>query len=91
VPAFADEIHDGPVVFSLLQALQSQMNEFRAAETASQEDSEDGAVAFTARSLQCWGLHQGAPLFRCQPVADSHTELFNALNPFHSGRELGAQ
>jgi hypothetical protein len=91
VPAFANEIDDGPTVFSLLQILRSQMDEFRAAETASQEDPEDGAVAFTTRSLQRWGLHQGAPLFRRQPVADSHTELFNALNPFYSGRELGTQ
>ena len=82
MPALADEIDDGPVVLSLLKVLQFQMDKFGAAETAAEEHPEDGAVTFTTRRLERRRLHQRAALFRRQPIADSHTKLFNALTRF---------
>jgi hypothetical protein len=79
VPAFANQIDDGPVAFPLLNIFQLQVNEFGSAKAASQEHSEDGAISFSAKSLGRWRIGQGSPLFCGEPVSEPDAELFHSL------------
>jgi len=79
------------VALPLLDIFQLQVNEFGSAKAASQEHSEDGAISFSAKGLDRWGIDQGSPLVCGEPVPEPDAELFHAPHTFNSGGEFRAR
>jgi hypothetical protein len=79
VSALANEVGDYPMLFSLLQMLYGEPSHFCPPETASQEDSYHGVIAYAP---QVGGIEYGEEAFslvRSQPVAYAHTVLLDTF------------
>jgi hypothetical protein len=51
VTALSDEIDDGPTIFAPLKMVETEVSQFPSSETATEQDSDDGAVALALESL----------------------------------------
>ena len=67
------------MLFSLLQVGEVQLHGFMPPQTASEQPSQKGTVAFTLQSLGIGTLPEGFALSGSQPVSQSHSEF---LTPF---------
>jgi hypothetical protein len=75
--------------FALLQK-ERRLGEFMAAETAGQQDGEQSPITFALQSLPVWCLPECMPLFGGQPVAESDTQLLDALDASYPRSQVGA-
>jgi hypothetical protein len=71
--------------FTLLQVIQGQCDGFMSSQSASEQQGKQRSVAFTFETLtiRC--------LFRCQPVAESHAQLFDSLHTPDARCQVGAK
>jgi len=51
VPSFPDQINDGPMVFSALNMVKGQINEFSSTQPTPQENRQDGSISFTVHAV----------------------------------------
>ena len=89
--ALSDEIDNGPVLFSLLQVGEVQLNGFMPPQAAGEQHSQKGAVPFALQSLRIGRLPEGFALFGCQPVSQAHSQFLDALHSPDTGGKVGAQ
>ena len=52
VPAFADEVNDGPVLFALLQMHEVQISQLAPSESTAKQDSENCTVPLSLQSVR---------------------------------------
>src|SRR5271170_5799744 len=91
MPAFTEEINDGPMIVPLLEMRQIQGDQLGTSQTAPQEQCKDCMVplAFCIPGIRC--IEKSAPLSTCQPVSEPHAELFCSLHSADAGRKIGTQ
>jgi hypothetical protein len=82
---FSDQIHDGPVLFPSLHLLELQISQLTPAQTASEQDGENGTVALAFKSFWIRGLPESATLLGREPVPQPHTQLPDALHTTDAG------
>ena len=66
--SFSDQIGENPVFFSLLKMAECYRREFRAAQSASEEDGDHGVVALTSDRTAIKDGEESFALFARQPV-----------------------
>ena len=77
--AFADQIHDGPVIVTALKMCEVQFCRLLPPQAAAKESREKGPIPL---ALECAGighLPECLRLIGCQPVAQTNAEV---LRPF---------
>jgi hypothetical protein len=89
--ALANKIHDGPVVFSLLQVFDSQIGGLVSSQPAGQEKSQQGTVAFAFHSCMVRTLPQRASLLIRQPVSHPHAILLQTLHAPNPRGQIGTE
>lgn len=77
--------------FTLLQVGESQLREFVATKSARQQNGQQRPITFSLQSIRIGCLPKRLPLFRGQPVAQSDTQLLDALNAPDARRQVGAE
>jgi hypothetical protein len=91
VPAFADEIRDHPVLFSLLEVFHGKPGHLRPPEAATEQNRDHGVVTSASYILATEHLKEPLTLIGRQPIPDAHAMLLYALDPPDSGRKVGTQ
>ena len=89
--SLADKIGNDPVLLPLLDVLNSQRRQFRAAETAAQQNCERGVVALSAKTGNVRRAQKALALLRRKPIANRYTKSLGPLHPSNSSRRIGAQ
>ena len=51
MPSLANQINDGPALLAALKAVQRQFRELAAAQTATEQDGQDGSITLSGQSL----------------------------------------
>src|SRR6516165_10598770 len=74
VPSLTDKDNNGPMVFSALDMIKGQINEFFSTETTSQEYRKDGSIPFTLRCPD-WEVATGSGFVHGQPISESHPQF----------------
>jgi hypothetical protein len=91
VTAFADQVHDGPVLLSLLQVLHRQVNQFRASQTAAEEQCEHCMISLATDRAPGRNAQQRHSLLRGKPVPETDSQFLGALHPTNARGEFWAQ
>lgn len=86
--SLADEVHDRPVLLSLLEILGSKRHSFVSSQAAGQHESEQGSIAFSSDQVCIRCLPQRTGLLCGEPVAQPDTVLLQAFHPPDSGGEI---
>jgi hypothetical protein len=91
MPALADKIDDGQVLFPLLEMPEIQMSQLASAEPASEQNGKHCAVSLALERI--WGrrLPEAASFFSREPVSEPHTELLSSLYTADTGGQLRAE
>jgi hypothetical protein len=91
VASLADQINNGPMLFALLEVIQSQRHRFMPPQAAREQQCEQCPVAFSFQSLMIGCLPKCLALLRGQPIAKAHSQLLNALNAANTSRQIGTE
>ena len=91
VTAFADQVHDGPVILPPLNTRELQLCSLSTAQPAAQQNPKQGAIPFALQCTRIGHLAQRARLCSREPVAQTHTRALRALDSANSGNYVGAQ
>ena len=89
--AFADEVRNHPMLFSLLDVFDSEPGYLRSSEATAEENGDHGIVAFGTQAFSAERSEESLPLVSSQPISDPHTMVLYALHPPDSSRNVGAQ
>ncbi len=89
--ALANKIGNHPVLLPLLDVFDFQRRQFRAAETAAQQNRECGVVALSAQNGNVRRPQKALALLRTKPIANGNTQSLGALHPSNPSSEIGAQ
>jgi hypothetical protein len=89
--SFADEIGDNPMFLPNPEVLGSKADKFGPPESASNQQCQDGAVAFAAGGFQGQGLQQCSRLIDSQPIANPDAQALCAFDTPDARRQFGAQ
>jgi hypothetical protein len=65
VPSLTHQIDDGPVLFSLLEMIQSQSDSFMSSQAAGKQEGEQGSVPFSFQTLTIGCLPERLTLLCC--------------------------
>jgi len=87
----ANEVHDGPMVFSLLQVFHFQIRCLVSPQSAREEKRQQGAVTFPLHLGVIRTLLQRASLLSREPVSHSDAILLQTLHPPNPGGQIGAE
>ena len=79
------------MLLPLLDVLNSQRRQFRAAETASQQNCERGIVALSAKIGNVRCAQKALSLLRSKPIANGYTKSLGPFHPSNSSGQIGAQ
>ena len=92
VSAFADQIHDGPVIVTALKMCQVQFCRLFQTQAAAKENREKGPISLAFERAGVRHLPECLRLIRCQPVAETNAEVLRPFNsPDASGEIRGQQ
>jgi len=91
VPTLPDGIDNCPMALPLLKVIDSQFGNLMPPQSAREEESEQCAIALAFEPLSVWRLPEQLRLLRCQPVAGTHAQLFEALHATDTSRQICAQ
>jgi len=91
VSSFPDQINDGPMIFSPLNMVKGQINEFSSTQPTPQKNRQDGSIPFTLNAVHVRKLPQGARLIHGQPIPKSHSQFFCSFHATDAGSKFWAQ
>src|SRR6266852_7168382 len=91
VASLAHQINNGPMLFALLEMIQSQRHGFMPPQAAREQQCEQCSVAFSFQSLMIGCLPKCLALLRGQPIAKPHSQLLHAFNAANTSRQIGAE
>jgi hypothetical protein len=91
VATFSDQVDNGPVIFSLLKMIHTEVDEFGSTQSATKQDSQHCMVALPSDPCDIWGVQERFGLFCGEPIAESDAHLFWSFDPTNTGRQLGAE
>jgi len=86
MPAFADQINNGPMVLPPLEMSNVQLCRFLPAQPATQEDAEERPVSFALESIRVRNLPERSCLVDGEPIPQTNAEV---LRPFDSSDTRG--
>ena len=89
--SLADQINNGPMLFALLEMIQSQRYGFMPPQAAREQQCEQCSVTFSFQSLMIGCLPKCLALLRGQPIAETHSQLLHAFNAANTSRQIGAE
>jgi hypothetical protein len=89
--ALANKIGYDPVLLSLPDIFNSQLRQFGAPQTASQENGERGVVSLAPETANVYRPQKTLSLLRGKPIANRHTQSFGALHASNPSRQIGAK
>jgi hypothetical protein len=87
----ANQIDDGPMVFSLLQVFDPEAGGLMPPQSASQEKRQQGTITFAFHSCLVRTLPQRASLLIGQPVSHPHAILLQILDTPNPRRQIGTE
>jgi len=85
---FADQIHDRPVLLSLLKVAERQLDGFMSSQSAGKQNRQESPVSFAFEAPSIRRLPQSLALFGGQPVAEPDSQLFHTLDSTDAGRQI---
>jgi hypothetical protein len=91
VASLADQINNGPMLFALLELIQSQRYGFVPPQAAREQQCEQSSVTFSFQSLMIGGLPKCLALLRSQPIAEAHSQFLHAFDTANTSRQIGAE
>src|SRR6267142_383660 len=91
VASLANQINNSPMLFALLEMIQSQRHGFMPPQAARERQCEQCSVTFSFQSLMIGCLPKCLALLRGQPIAEAHSQLLHAFNTANAGRQIGAE
>src|SRR5215471_16073915 len=91
MPALADKVDDGPVLFPLLEMPEIQISQLASPEPASKQNGKHCAVSLALERIWIRRLPEAASFFSREPVSAPHTELLGSLYTSDTGGQLGAE
>jgi hypothetical protein len=91
VASLANQIDNGPMLFALLEMIQSQSHGFMPPQAAREQQREQCSVAFSLQSLMIGCLPKCLALLCGQPIAEAHSQLLHALSAANTSRQIGAE
>ena len=87
----SDQVNNGPVIFSLLKMIHTEVDEFGSTQSATQQDRQHCMVALPSNLFDVWGVQERFGLFCGEPISESDAHLFCSFDPANTSRQLGAQ
>src|SRR6267143_1673507 len=91
VASLANQIHNGPMLFALLEMIQCQSHGFMPSQATREQQCEQCAVAFSFQPLMIGCLPKCLGLLRSQPIAEAHSQLLHTFNAANTSRQIGAE
>jgi hypothetical protein len=91
VAAFADEIRDDPMLFSLLEVFYTESRYLRPPEATTKQNRNYRVITSAAQILIAERRKEPLPLIGGQPIPDAHAMLLYALDSSDSGGKVGTQ
>lgn len=91
MPALADKVDDGPVLFPLLEMSEIQISQLASPEPASKQNRKHRAVSLALERIWVRRLPEASSFFSSEPVSEPHSELFGSLYTADTGGQLGAE
>ena len=86
--ALSDQVNYGPVIFSLLKMLHSEMDKFGSAQSATKQDCQYCTVALPSDLLAIWSVYERRGLFCGEPISESYADLFCSSYPTNTSCQL---
>ena len=83
MPTFSDQVNNGPVIFSLLKMIHTEVDEFGSTQSATQQDRQHCMVALPSNLFDIWGLQERFGLFCGEPISESDANLFCSILARH--------
>jgi hypothetical protein len=90
MPALADQVDNGPMVFPPLHVLHRQVGQLRATQPTGQAEREEGATALAPDRFHVRGSEQSLGLLGGQPVPQADTQLSGSLHSANACSRLWA-
>jgi len=91
VACFADQIHDCPMFFTLLQMIQGKCNGFVSSRSTREQQGKQCPIAFPFEGLAIRCPPQRLRLFRCQPVPQAYTQFCHSFRMVDTRCQIGAE
>jgi hypothetical protein len=89
--AFANQIHEGPVVFAPLEQVKGQFGEFPTTQSTTQQNSEKCSIAFAFQRFDSGRLPETASFLGGKPIPEPNSEFLGALHPLDARGKFRAQ
>src|SRR5206468_7833464 len=89
--SLANQIINRPMLYELLEVIQSQRHGFMPPQAAREQQCEQCSVAFSFQSSMIGCLPKCLALLRSQPIAEAHSQLLHAFNTANASRQIGAE
>jgi hypothetical protein len=91
VATFSDQVDNGPVIFSLLKMIHTEVDEFGSRQSATKQDRQHCMVALPSDPFDIWCVQGRLGLFCGEPIFESDAHLFCSFDPTNTIRQLGAE
>ena len=85
--SFTDQINNGPMLFALLEMIQSQRHRFMPPQAAREQQREQRSVTLSFQAMMIGCLPKCLALLRGQPIAKPHSQLLHAFNAANTSRQ----
>jgi hypothetical protein len=79
VAAFTDQIHDGPMLFALLEMVECQFRGFMPRQAAGNQDGKQRPVTLTFAALVVWCRHRACPCSAVNQLPNRTPRFFTHL------------
>lgn len=89
--SLAGQINNGPMVFALLELIQSQRYGFMPPQAAREQQCKQCSVTFSFQSLMIGGSPKCLALLRSQPIAEAHSQFLHPFDTANTSRQIGAE
>jgi hypothetical protein len=80
VTSLPNQVDDRPMVFALLEIIESQLSKFATSEPTTQKSCQDRPVTFPIQCFSIRKLPERTSLFSCQPIPKPNTQLLCSFN-----------
>jgi hypothetical protein len=87
----SNQIDNGPVIFPALNVVKRQVGQLSSAQTATQQDSQNGSVSFPFQGVWVGELPEVTGLSHRQPIPKSHTQFLCSLHSADAGGKFRTQ
>ena len=77
--ALSNQVNNGPVIFSLLKMIHTEVDEFGSTQSATQQDRQHCIVALPSNLFDIWGVQERFGLFCGKPISESDANPFLLL------------